>query len=154
MTEYTPICFIDEQIEVAFNVPPMLEKSPTCPNTFIWNEKTYRVIESLSEWSDFTRKGKMARNMQPAHAAVASTKGSLNVGRFYFRAKVDSNQIFAAGRGSLNVGRFYFRVRARALSGSSTAGGTNTQIFDLYYDRAMKSVDDRKGQWFVYRELE
>jgi hypothetical protein len=26
-------------------------------------------------------------------------------------------------------------------------------IFDLYYDRAMKSVDDRKGQWFVYREL-
>jgi hypothetical protein len=28
------------------------------------------------------------------------------------------------------------------------------QIFDLYYDRAMKSVDKRKGQWFIYRELE
>jgi len=24
----------------------------------------------------------------------------------------------------------------------------------IYYDRAMKNVDDRKGQWFVYRELE
>ena len=119
MSEYTPIHFIDEQIEVIFNVPPMLEKSPTCPNGFIWNEKTYLVTESLSEWSDFTRKGKMARNMQPTHAAVASTRGSLNVGRFYFRVKVDSDQ-----------------------------------IFDIYYDRAMKSVDDRKGQWVVYSELE
>jgi len=27
------------------------------------------------------------------------------------------------------------------------------QIFDIYYDRAMKNVDERKGQWFVYREL-
>ena len=119
MTDLTPIHFYDEHIEVIFNVPPMLEKSPTCPNGFTWNGKTYRVIESLSEWSDFTRRGKMARNMQPAHAAVASTRGSLNVGRFYFRVKVDSNQ-----------------------------------IFDIYYDRAIKSVNDRKGEWFVYRELE
>ena len=118
MTENTPIHFLDEQIEVVFNVPPMLEKSPTCPDGFIWNEKTYLVTESLSEWSDFTRRGKMARNMQPAHAAVASTRGSLNVGRFYFRVKVDTDQ-----------------------------------IFDIYYDRAMKSVDDRKGQWVVYSEL-
>ena len=119
MTDLTPIHFYDELIEVIFDTPPALEKSPPCPNGFIWNEKTYRVIESLSEWSDFKRRGKMARNMRPAHAEVASTRGSLNVGRFYFRIKVDSNQ-----------------------------------VFDIYYDRAMKSVDDRKGQWFVYRELE
>ena len=129
MTEYTPIHFLDEQIDVIFNVPPMLEKSPTCPNGFIWNEKTYRVIESLAEWSDFTRRGKMARNMQPAHAATAATKGSLNVGRFYFRVRV-------------------------ALLDSSNVEQTEIQIFDIYYDRAMKSVDDRKGQWFVYRELQ
>ncbi len=36
----------------------------------------------------------------------------------------------------------FFRVRVE--------GG---QIFDIYYDRAMKNVDDRKGQWFIYREL-
>jgi hypothetical protein len=119
MTEYTPIHFFDERIEVIFNVPPVLEKSPTCPNAFIWDEKTYYVLESLSEWSDFTRRGKMARNMRPAHAETASTRGSLNVGRFYFRVKVDSGQ-----------------------------------TFDIYYDRAMKSIDDRKGEWFVYRELE
>ncbi len=61
----------------------------------------------------------MARNMRPAHAEAVSTRGSLNVGRFYFRVKVDSGR-----------------------------------IFDIYYDRAMKNVDDRKGQWVIYRELQ
>lgn len=75
--------------------------------------------EMLSSWSDFARRGKMAKNMRPAHAAVAASRGSLNVGRFYFRVLVDSGQ-----------------------------------IFDIYYDRAMKNIDDRKGQWFLYRELQ
>jgi hypothetical protein len=124
--ELKPIHFYDHPIEIIFDTPPALEKTPDPPNGFIWEDKTYRVIEMLSSWSDFTRRGKMARNMRPAHTATAST------------------------RGSLNVGRFYFRVRA-ALSGSSTAG--QTQVFDIYYDRAMKNVDDRKGQWFLYREM-
>jgi hypothetical protein len=118
MTDLTPIHFYDDSIEVLFDTPPAREKTPDCPDGFIWKGKSYRVIETLSEWSDFTRRGKFARNMRPAHAAVASTRGSLNVGRFYFRVKVDTGQ-----------------------------------VFDLYYDRAMKSVDERKGQWFVYREL-
>jgi hypothetical protein len=50
------------------------------------------------------------------------------------------------------VGRFYFRVRV-VLSSSSTAGQSESQIFDIYYDRAMKNIDDRKGQWLVYREM-
>jgi hypothetical protein len=125
MTEYTPIHFLDEHIDVIFNVPPIHEKSPHCPNGFVWNDQTYQVIESLSEWSDFSRTGRMAKNMRPEHAEVASTRGSLNVGRFYFRVK--------------------------AKSSSSTAA--QTQIFDIYYDRAMKGVDKRKGEWFIYREL-
>jgi hypothetical protein len=116
--ELTPLHFLDQPIEPIFDTPPAREKSPDCPNGFSWEGKTYRVMEMLSAWTDFARRGKMARNMRPAHAAVASTRGSLNVGRFYFRVKVDTGQ-----------------------------------IFDIYYDRAMKDVDDRKGQWFVYREL-
>lgn len=119
MPEYTPIHFYNDKIEVSFDTPPTYEKAPHCPNRFVWNKKTYQVIETLSEWTDFTRRGKMAHNMQPAHAATASTRGSLNVGRYYFRVKVDSNQ-----------------------------------IFDIYYDRAMKNVDSRKGEWFIYQELE
>lgn len=48
----------------------------------------------------------------------------------------------AAGRGSWGVGRFFFRVRTR-----------RGQVFDLYYDRAPKSADDRKGAWYLYREM-
>jgi len=128
MSDFTSIHFYDAPIEVVYDKPPVYEKTPDCPNGFTWEEKTYRIIETLSEWSDFTRRGKYARNMRPTHAAVASN------------------------RGSLNVGRFYFRVRA-VLSSSPTAGQSVGQIFDLYYDRAMKNVDERKGQWFLYREL-
>jgi len=131
---YQALHFLDQPIEPIFDTPPAREKTPDCPNGFVWEEKTYRVIEMLSAWSDFTRRGKMARNMRPAHAAVAS------------------------GRGSLNVGRFYFRVRVMLSSSSiafplGTAEQTESQIFDIYYDRAMKNVDERKGQWFVYREM-
>ena len=113
-----PVHFLDRPIEVIFDTPPARQKTPPCPSGFVWEGKTYRVVEMLSEWKDFSRRGRMARNMRPTHAEVA------------------------AGRGSLGVGRFYFRVR------------TNTgQVFDLYYDRQIKSVDDRKGHWFLYREL-
>jgi hypothetical protein len=134
MAEYRPIHFYDEQIEVLFNTPPVFEKIPDCPNGFVWEEKTYCIVEILSEWNDFTRRGKYARNMRPAHAAVASNRGSLNVGRFYFRVK-------AALSGSTIV------------SPLGAAGQSDNHLFDLYYDRAMKSVDERKGQWFLYREL-
>lgn len=132
---YQAIHFYDQPIEPIFDTPPAREKSPDCPNGFIWEEKPYRVTELLSSWSDFTRRGKMARNMRPAHATVAS------------------------GRGSLNVGRFYFRVRVAMSSSSITsplgaAGHPENQVFDIYYDRAMKNIDDRKGQWFLYREME
>ena len=116
---YQAIHFYDHPIEPIFDTPPAREKSPDCPNGFIWEDKPYRVTEMLSSWSDFARRGKMARNMRPAHAAVASNRGSLNVGRFYFRVLTDTNQ-----------------------------------VFDIYYDRAMKNIDDRKGQWFIYREME
>jgi hypothetical protein len=115
---YEPIHFLDHPIEPIFDTPPAREKSPDCPKGFCWEDRTYRVVEMIASWNDFTRRGKMARNMRPAHAAVAATRGSLNVGRFYFRVRTDKNQ-----------------------------------IFDLYYDRAMKNIDDRKGQWFLYREL-
>ena len=87
MTDLVPIHFFDQPIEPLFDVPPAREKTPDCPNGFVWEGKTYRVLEMLSAWSDFARRGKMARNMRPAHATVAAGRGSLNVGRFYFRVR-------------------------------------------------------------------
>lgn len=44
--------------------------------------------------------------------------------------------------GSWGVGRDFYRVRTR--------GG---RIFEIYYDRAPKDVDRRKGFWVLYQEL-
>jgi len=114
-----PIRFISEPIEAHFLEPPALEKKPGPPNSFTWRGEVYKVVEVLSEWVDYTRKGRMARNMQPQHAAVASRRGSWGVGLFYFRVRTETGR-----------------------------------IFDLYYDRAPKDADHRKGEWFLYQELE
>jgi len=53
-----------------------------------------------------------------------------------------ANAAKAKRRGSWGVGRFYFRVQT-----------DRGQIFDLYYDRAPKDVDDRLGSWFLNREI-
>ncbi len=119
MPEPRSVRFVDEPIEVSFDTPPVYEKSPHCPDGFVFEGQSYRVVENISEWTDFSRKGRSARNMQPAHAELAIERGSLNVGRFFFRVRTDTGM-----------------------------------LFDLYYDRAMKSVDDRKGQWYLYRVLE
>jgi len=113
-----PLRFIGEPIEVEFDRQPALEKKPSAPDRFIWRGETYQVVELLSEWYDYTRRGRMATNMRASHLATASHRGSWGVGRFYFRVRTNSDQ-----------------------------------VFERYYDRAPKSVDDRKGGWFLYREM-
>jgi hypothetical protein len=52
------------------------------------------------------------------------------------------NAAVAKRRGSWGVGRFYFRIRT-----------DSEHVFDIYYDRAPKNAADRRGAWFLYREL-
>lgn len=118
MVDYTPVKFIEEEIEVIFDQPPLLEKNPGCPDGFKWQDQIYRIVEILSEWHDYKRKGRMSRNMQPKHASRAELRGSWGVGVDYFRVRTDSNR-----------------------------------FFDLYFDRAPRDVDHRKGEWHLYREL-
>lgn len=94
MTEPQPLHFIDEPITVEFDIPPAREKSPPCPDRFTWRGELYQVETVLAEWSDFTRRGRAARNMRPSHATVAAGRGSLGVGRFFFRIRTPAGQIF------------------------------------------------------------
>lgn len=48
----------------------------------------------------------------------------------------------AEKRGSWGVGQDYFRVRV-----------DDGRVFDIYYDRSPKSVDRRKGAWFIEKEV-
>lgn len=110
--------FIDERIEVRLSDRPTLEKRPRCPGAFTWRGRPHEIAECLSEWHDFTRRGRMARNMRPDHLAAAERTGSWGVGRHYFRVRT-----------------------------------TEGHRFELYYDRAPKSTRDRKGAWYLFREL-
>jgi hypothetical protein len=89
-----PLRFIGEPLQVEYDEPPLWEKSPPCPDRMIWHGETLRIAELLAAWVDFQRRGRMARNMQPQHAAVASHRGSLGVGRFYYRVRLDDSRIF------------------------------------------------------------
>ncbi len=117
--DFQPVHFINEPIEVIFLSTPVIEKKPVCPEKFIWRGVVFPVLEMISEWHDYNRHGRMARNMQPQHAAVATKRGSWGVGIFYFRIKTDQNR-----------------------------------YFDIFYDRSPKDIDDRKGKWYIYREVE
>ena len=72
----------------------MLEKKPGCPDQFVWRGEIYRIVEKLNEWHDYSRRGRMARNMRPEHIVAASRRGSWGVGRDYYRVRTDSDQVF------------------------------------------------------------
>ncbi len=116
--EFKSVHFISEFIQVEFNRPPAVEKTPHCPDRFLWGDQSYRVAALVQQWQDFERRGAMGHNMRP------------------------SSMKKAVRRGSYGVGRFYFLIRT-----------LDERYFELYYDRAVQSVDHRKGQWVLFREV-
>ena len=89
-----PTRFIGEPIEAHHDRPPALEKRPGPPDGFTWQGRPYRVVEVLREWHDYRRRGRMALNMRPEHAAVAAQRGSWGVGRDYYRVRTGSSEVF------------------------------------------------------------
>ena len=86
--------FIAEPVTVHFSSPPAFSKKPPCPDRFTWLEEDFVITACLSEWFDFARRGRMARNMQPQHARVATNRGSWGVGRFYFDVRTQGGRFF------------------------------------------------------------
>ena len=86
--------FIGERIIVEFDELPTFSKKPHCPNRLIWDEETMAIVSLLAEWRDYERRGRMAQNMRPEHAARAAKKGSWGVGRYFFRVQVANSRIF------------------------------------------------------------
>ena len=89
-----PKRYIGREIEVDFDKAPALKKIPHCPDVLHLAEETLRVVEVLEEWSDFTRRGRFARNMRPEHLKVAESRGSWGVGRMFFRVRVEDERLF------------------------------------------------------------
>lgn len=94
VAEFEPVQFISEEIEVQFDEPPLLTKRPKAPDGFRWQQEQYQARRVLSAWTDYERRGNMAKNMQPAHLRLARQKGSWGVGRFYFRLETEQGRVF------------------------------------------------------------
>jgi hypothetical protein len=92
--DFKAVRFIDEVVEVRFRSPPVFTKKPGCPDEFTWRGRTYRIVHLITEWHDYGRRGRMAHNMRPEHAATAQRAGSWGVGRDHYRVRTDSNDVF------------------------------------------------------------
>ncbi|MCO6451632.1 MAG: hypothetical protein J5I90_12670 [Caldilineales bacterium] len=92
--DYISLHFIGESITVQFDHPPVLGKKQGCPDAFNWQDDDFRIVALLSEWHDYGRRGRMASNMRPEHAATAAQRGSWGVGRDYYRVRVQTGRIF------------------------------------------------------------
>ncbi len=93
-SDWIPVRFIDDEIEVSFDQPPTLRKKPKAPDTIIWGDETLHLTEVISAWFDTRRRGEMARNMSEEHLRVAERRGSWGVGRFFFRVRVEDGRVF------------------------------------------------------------
>ncbi|MFL7813533.1 MAG: DUF6504 family protein [Anaerolineales bacterium] len=91
---FKPLHFIGQQVQVEFDEEPILSKKPGCPDRFLWEGQSFQVKTLLSQWQDFGRRGRMARNMRPENTAKALRRGSWGVGRFYFRVATAGGRIF------------------------------------------------------------
>ena len=89
-----PVRFIDEEVEVGFDRPPVLEKRPGCPDQFVWGERVFRIVEMVKEWHNYRRRGRMASNMREEHARTAARRGSWGVGRDYYRVRTEDGRLF------------------------------------------------------------
>ncbi len=88
------IHFIGERIDAIFNEEQIRTKNPGCPDAFRWRSAEYRIIKVLKQWTDFSRKGNMQRNMSEAHHSRAEIKGSWGFGKILFSVEVHTRQIF------------------------------------------------------------
>ena len=89
-----PVTFLFEPVEVSFERPPLFEKRPGCPQSFAWRGARHEIVALLGEWHDYRRRGRMAHNMRPAHAAAARRRGSWGVGRDYYRVRTEAGRVF------------------------------------------------------------
>ncbi|CAG0926584.1 hypothetical protein TFLX_00115 [Thermoflexales bacterium] len=133
MPKLIPQHFIGEAIEVIFDRPPTYEKKPPCPNGFVWQGQTYRIVAELEAWNDYERKGRMATNMRPAHAEAAAGRGSWGVGRFYFRVRVAEGRLF----------ELYYDRAPRPVARRGSQRATDPS----------QDAKQRKGAWFLQSEL-
>jgi len=131
MESNLPIRFIGAPIEVTHDRPPGLQKRPGPPDGFVWEGRTYRVVDVLREWHDYRMRGKTLafyiKEQGSYRAKAARRRGSWGVGRDYYRVRTETGEIFdlyydraPQGPGRGKGGWFLYR---QVMPGAEGRGG-------------------------------
>jgi hypothetical protein len=87
-----------EEIEVLFELQPLIEKRPGLPYAFTWRGKEYVISELLEEWHDYRPRGRSKSMYEKERGAYwvksAEKRGSWGVGRDCYRVRVDTGEVF------------------------------------------------------------
>ena len=67
-----PMEFYADEIEVRFEQEPVLEKKPGVPASFIWRGREYGIVELLTEWHDYRKRGKIKLSTRRSGEATGS----------------------------------------------------------------------------------
>lgn len=94
MNTVKPISFINQEIQVEFDQPPLYSRTPIPPSRFLWQGEIWEIQEVIEEWKDYDRRGKTAHNMRPSNLVKTVKRGSRGVGRFYYRVITENERIF------------------------------------------------------------
>ena len=89
-----PVSFINQEIQVGFDQPPLYSRTPKPPSRFFWRGEVWEIQKIIEEWKDFGRRGNSAHNMRPSSLLKAAKHGSRGVGRFYYRVLTENERIF------------------------------------------------------------
>ena len=92
--DWTAIAFIAEEVDVSYDRDKILHKKPPVPSGFHWRGERFRIMRLISSWTDYERRGRMAKNMKEEHLRLASKRGSWGVGRTYFRVEIEGSRVF------------------------------------------------------------
>ena len=93
-----PMEFYADEIEVRFDREPILEKKPGVPSSFIWRGREYGIVELLTEWHDYRKRGKTKAFYKKERGTYwvksGERQGSWGVGRDYYRVRAASGEVF------------------------------------------------------------
>ena len=93
-----PMEFYADEIEVRFEQEPVLEKKPGVPASFIWRGREYGIVELLTEWHDYRKRGKTKAFYKKERGSYwvesGERQGSWGVGRDYYRVRAASGEVF------------------------------------------------------------
>jgi hypothetical protein len=85
--------FISDEVEPIFEREPALKKRTGVPDGFLWKGNTFRIVELLAEWHDYSKQREVSPTRR-GQTQLDRQHGSWGLGRDYYRVRTQDGQVF------------------------------------------------------------